>query len=188
MTTFRVWYDEQARQVTDGAEAACCLSTIGLDGFPAARFVALKEVDERGFIVTGPLESRKAREMERCPRAALTFWWPHASRQVRVQGTAEAIATALADRHFQNRPRAAQILAWASRQGHPVPGPADVAEAIREVAAHFAAGPIPRPATWGGHRVVPIRIEFLHFDDDRRHDRTLFTRTDNGWTRQMLQP
>ncbi len=188
LTAFRTWYEEQASHVLSDAAAACCLSSIGLDGYPAARFVALKEVDDQGFIVTGPLESRKAAELERRPRAALTFWWPHVGRQVRVQGDAMPIPPELADRHFRERPRDAQLLAWASRQGQPLVSRGSIGDRVREVAAHFAGGPIPRPTTWGGHRIVPVRVEFLAFSADRLHDRLLFTRTDDGWTREPLQP
>ena len=41
---FREWYSEQLARSASLIPTACCLSTIGLDGYPNARFVSLKEV------------------------------------------------------------------------------------------------------------------------------------------------
>jgi len=185
MMLFQEWYGAQRHLLVDDTSAsACCLSTVGLDGYPAARFVALKTVDDQAFVVTGPLESRKALELQSCPRASLTFWWPHAQRQVRVQGDAEPLPADLADHHFRQRPRPAQLRAWASRQGQPLPDAIAVQERLRQVADHFAGRSVPRPNSWGSHRIVPIRIEFLEFDTQRLHERLLFTREGGGWARQ----
>ena len=40
-----------------------CLSTEGLNGFPNARFVSLKEIRNEEFVVTGTLTSRKERKL-----------------------------------------------------------------------------------------------------------------------------
>ncbi len=47
---------------------------------------------------------------------------------------------------------------------------------------------IPRPESWGGYRLQPLRIEFLEFSVSRLHHRMLFQRRDDGWTVTMLQP
>jgi pyridoxamine 5'-phosphate oxidase len=184
---FRRWFAE----VLDGGgplAGACCLSTVGLDGYPNARFVALKGVDEAGFIVTGPLRSRKGGELARLPRAALTFWWPERGRQVRIQGDASALDAALADDHFAARPRDAQLLAWASRQGEPLGDEQEFRQRLEGLTARFAGRPIPRPPDWGGYRIVPCRCEFLRFREDRLHQRDAYERAGDGWRRTTLQP
>jgi pyridoxamine 5'-phosphate oxidase len=57
------------------------------------------------------------------------------------------------------------------------------------VTARFAgAENVPRPASWGGFRLVPEQIEFWRNGEDRLHDRFRFTRTTAGWSCQRLQP
>ena len=60
------------------------LATAGADGRPSARMVLLKGADERGFMFFSNYESRKGRELEANPHAALLF---HRNGiQVRVEG------------------------------------------------------------------------------------------------------
>ena len=50
---------------------------------------------------------------------------------------------------------------------------------------------MPRPATWGGYRVVPASVEFWQGGADRLHDRLRFLRDDaegGGWIVQRLAP
>jgi pyridoxamine 5'-phosphate oxidase len=50
---------------------------------------------------------------------------------------------------------------------------------------------VPRPAIWGGYRVVPETVEFWQGGKDRLHDRLKFVRDDaegGGWIVQRLAP
>lgn len=183
---FRQWL-AHARNAEDFTEA-CCLSTIGLDGWPNARYVALKDVTRRGFVVAGPLDSRKGQELQRIPRAALTFWWPEVSQQVRIQGEARPIDGPAADRIFAQRDRSAQLLAWASRQGRPLTSNRDLEARLRHFDERFRDGSIQRPPTWGGFCIDPIRIEFLAFREDRMHERVEYHRQAGVWVEERLQP
>ena len=98
--TFEEWYQEELNQTQVNIPSACCLSTNGLDGYPNARFVSLKEITNGAFVVTGPLNSRKGLEISQSSKVSLTFWWTLTERQVRIQGDAETIdaaKSALAD-------------------------------------------------------------------------------------------
>ena len=72
---FHKWYREAVQKCAAAIPSACCFSTNGLDGFPNARFVSLKEIVVRKFVVCGPQSSRKGREIAADGRVALTFWW-----------------------------------------------------------------------------------------------------------------
>jgi pyridoxamine 5'-phosphate oxidase len=48
---------------------------------------------------------------------------------------------------------------------------------------------VPRPAFWGGFRIVPQTVEFWHHRDDRLHDRLLYRRVGaGGWVIERLSP
>ncbi|MFA1773422.1 pyridoxamine 5'-phosphate oxidase family protein [Rufibacter glacialis] len=85
---FQNWLQEELNLTQVRIPTACCLSTVGLDGFPNARFVSLKEVIDDSFVVTGPINSRKGLEINQINKVALTFWWVESERQVRIQGRA----------------------------------------------------------------------------------------------------
>ncbi len=167
---------------------AVCLSTVNARGEPEARFVALKEVSQAGFIFCTAFGSPKGLEVDANNSVALTFWWDHIERQVRIAGTATRISDKEADRYFSERRRDAQLIAWASAQSQPLSQLERLEAKLQEVEARFGGKEVPRPKNWGGYCVKPTRLEFQKIKTNRLHERTLFTCDANGWTKQLLQP
>ena len=114
---FNQWFDEELKLTKVRIPTACCLSTIGIDNYPNARFVSLKGIVENKFVVTGTLTSRKGLEIDEMNKVALTFWWTETERQVRIQGSAKQISIELADKYFAERNRDSQIISLVSDQG-----------------------------------------------------------------------
>jgi pyridoxamine 5'-phosphate oxidase len=65
---------------------AVALATVSPDGQPSVRAVLLRDMNERGFVFFTNYESRKAKELQHNPRAAMLFLWVPLERQVRVEG------------------------------------------------------------------------------------------------------
>lgn len=157
------------------------LATATPDGRPSARMVLLKSADERGFTFFTSYESRKGRELDANPRAALLFHRP--DLQVRVEGRVERIPAAESDAYWETRPPASRRSAAASRQSEPIGSRAELEAAV----AAQPAEP-PRPDRWGGYRLVPDTYEFWRHRDDRLHERHLFRARGDGWDVSILQP
>ena len=184
---FSDWYEEEIKN-SPANISACCLSTIGLDGYPNSRFVSLKEIKNESFVVTGPLNSRKGLEIQNSNKVALSFWFTATERQVRVQGDAAQIAAAEADKYFSERNREAQIVSYVSEQGKRLED-AEILNKKYEAAERlFKNQEILRPANWGGYLIAPVRIEFMEFKKSRFHHRTLFYKNENLWEKELLQP
>lgn len=167
---------------------ACCMSTEGLDGFPNARFVSLKEVRDNCFVITGTFSSRKGAEIRNNPKVALTFWWPETQQQVRIQGTMTELPVALADRYFAERNRESRIVSVVSEQGQELMDLSELTHRFDAMAAS-AQDEILRPENWGVYALEPVRIEFLVFSESRFHDRTLYEHMSDGqWVMGRLQP
>lgn len=168
---------------------ACTLATADAEGRPSARVVLLKTVDERGFAVYTNFASRKARQLEENPRAALTFHWAPLAQQVRVEGPVERVPDDEADAYFASRSRPSQLGAWASKQSQPLSSRAQLLARVARVEARFLGREVPRPEFWGGYRVLPERIEFWWNQLHRLHDRLVYTRgEDGGWQVERLYP
>jgi pyridoxamine 5'-phosphate oxidase len=149
----------------------------------------LKEVDARGFVFFSNYTSRKGRELDANPRAALVFFWPTLERQVRVEGRVEKSTRAESERYFQSRPRESQIGAWASQQSQTIPSRAQLESHDAQIEAKFAGEDIPLPDFWGGYRLIPTTLEFWQGRPGRLHDRILYIRqSDNSWQIRRLQP
>ncbi|WP_407533985.1 pyridoxine/pyridoxamine 5'-phosphate oxidase [Elizabethkingia miricola] len=167
---------------------ACCLSTEGLDGFPNARFVSLKEIKNEEFVITGTLTSRKGEEINHNNKVALTFWWPETQQQVRIQGEARLISGSVLDSYFSERNRESQIVSVVSDQGKELHDLNELILKFDTVANNTEISEIRRPDNWGGYAIVPFRIEFLVFSESRFHDRTLYERKDQIWQKKKIQP
>lgn len=185
---FKNWFDEELNLSKVNIPTACCLSTIGADYYPNARFVSLKGIVESIFIVTGTLTSRKGIEISNSNKVALTFWWPETERQVRVQGNATIISKELADKYFSERNRDSQIVSIASNQGQTLNDIEELNKKYKEIETSFTNQPLTRPDNWSGYSIKPIRVEFLEFKPTRFHDRKLYQLTKGYWTQTELQP
>lgn len=170
---------------------ALALATAGPDGRPSVRMVLLKGFDEGGFVFYTNLESRKARELEATPFAALCFHWQPMEVQVRVEGAVQAVTPEEADAYFASRPRGSQLGAWASLQSARLPSREELEERVRETEERFQGQEVPRPAHWSGFRVVPDRIEFWQGRPSRLHERDVYTldpSAPGGWRIGQLYP
>ncbi|TFC91049.1 pyridoxamine 5'-phosphate oxidase [Cryobacterium breve] len=169
---------------------AMVVGTIDPDGRPSSRTVLLKGLDGSGFEFVTNYDSRKGRALRVNPGVTLLFPWYPMQRQVIVCGTAQPTDAAASDAYFARRPRPARIAAVASEQSQPIGSRELLEEAVRAVERRYPDDvDVPRPADWGGFRVVPHSIEFWQGRTSRLHDRLRFTVAEGGgWTLERLQP
>lgn len=179
---FRKWFDAAANDVR--VREAMAVATATVEGAPSVRMVLLKTADERGLVFFTHYTSRKGREVEANPQAALLFHWDSLGRQVRVEGRVERVSAEESDAYFATRPAGARAGASASRQSEVL---SDRGELERRV-ADLGEAELPRPQTWGGFRVVPEAWEFWQHRDDRLHDRFRYTRRAGPWLIERLYP
>ena len=185
---FSLWF-EQVKQV-EADPTAMALATATRDGRPSVRTVLLKGIDPRGFVFFTNYESRKAREMTETGRASLLFFWRSVERQVRINGTVEKVTAEESDSYFATRPLDSRLSVYASRQSEVLTGGRASLEARFETARQtYADGNVPRPAWWGGYRVIPDEVEFWQGRESRLHDRLQYRRNQGGvWIRERLAP
>lgn len=168
---------------------AFTLSTADRTGRPSARVVLLKGFDERGFVFYSNFESRKGRELQQNPWAAMTFYWDALDEhQIRIEGRVEPVSPEEADGYWITRPRQSQIGAWASLQSQELDRPSTFLKRIAKFAWQFRGGPVPRPKNWSGFRVVPQRIEFWKRRRFRLHERVVYERHKGSWRKSLVYP
>lgn len=184
---FRAWFAEAAGAGLPKVNAMT-LATADELGRPSARMVLLKELDERGFVFFTRYDSRKGRQLAANPHAALVFYWDPLDRQVRVEGAVEVLEAAASDAYFAARPRGSQLGAIASPQSQELASRQELEQRVEEAERATGGGDPRRPASWGGYRVVPTRLEFWQGQPSRLHDRVLYERRADGWRRALLAP
>src|SRR5512141_234454 len=117
--------------------APVALATADAQGRPSVRFVLLRGVDHRGFVFFTHYNSRKAREVDTNPRAALCFHWVALDEQIRIEGRVERVTPRESDEYFATRPRGSQLGAWASDQSAVLPSREMLETKYRETEQRF---------------------------------------------------
>lgn len=189
LDTFHALLDE-ARASVDPEPTAMTLSSADGRGRVSARVVLLKGADARGFRFFTNYGSAKGAQLDAHPQVALTFHWKHVREgvQVRVEGVARRLSAEESDAYFATRPRMSQIGAWASLQSQPLPDRETFEARVERFEREFEDREVTRPPHWGGFLVDPDRIEFWYGARYRLHERVLWQRDGESWSRELLYP
>ncbi|KAL8692724.1 MAG: hypothetical protein Q9218_002313 [Villophora microphyllina] len=196
-TQFHTWFTH-ARDTGVHQPETVCFSTCHLpSGSVSSRYVYLKELDSKGFVIYSNWgTSRKAKDVRTNARASLAFWWHEVERQVRVEGSVERLSEQESQSYYDLRARGSRIGAWASEQSKILPeeegGRGVLERRVRDVEKRFEGKEeIPVPGFWGGLRVVPEMVEFWQGRESRLHDRFMYLREEGPegrWKIERLSP
>jgi len=184
---FGKWWEEAIASSIDEVNAMT-LSTVTAEGKPSARIVLLKGFDERGFVFFTNYESNKGVQLTANPFASLVFFWKELERQVRIEGICEKVSEQQSDDYFHSRPIGSQLGACASPQSRVIESRRVIENNLEKLQDQYREMEIPRPAHWGGYRVVPQAIEFWQGRSSRLHDRIKYTKENQSWKIVRLAP
>lgn len=188
--TFDEWYAEAEPQELNDPNAVA-LATADASGCPSVRMVLLKEWDKRGFVIYTNWNSRKGKEFQENPRAALCLYWKSTKRQIRVVGPCVQVEAEMSDAYYDSRYLESRIGAIASQQSEPLDSRDTLIGRVQHLQQTYTEdNPPKRPDNWAGLRIQPLQIEFWQEQPFRLHDRWLFERDtlDADWTVHRLYP
>ncbi len=179
---------QRARDLELLDATAMTLATCDADGQPSARIVLLKHADSDGFCWYTDSRSQKGSDLAANPRAALLFHWRDLSRQVRVHGEVTLMPAEDADKYFNLRPEGSRFSAAASNQSSEIESRTALEAEVLRLRAAYPDGDVPRPEAWLGYRLVADYFEFWQGQDNRLHDRIVYTPIESGWQMKRISP
>jgi pyridoxamine 5'-phosphate oxidase len=183
---FERWFDQARGEMVE--REAIALVTATPSGLPSARMVLLRHHDGSSFGWYTNYGSRKGRELDENPVAALLWYCEPLGRQIRIEGDVEKMSPAQSDAYFAARPRGSQLGAHASHQSEPLATRTELEERVSDLAARFEGRDVPRPENWGGFLLTPARFEFWQHREDRLHDRVVYLPEGSSWRRERQSP
>ena len=185
----KVFQFVESRKIPD--PNAMALATVGPGNKPSNRIVLYKGIVRDGFSFYTNYGGRKARELEKNPFAAATFFWSELSWQIRIEGDVRQLTRDESELYFHSRPRLSQIGAWASDQSEEIPDHQFFIDKVESLDQKFANQMvIPLPPFWGGYHLIPLEIEFWFGHQNRLHERYVYRREteQRPWLRLMRSP
>ncbi len=189
LVQFGNWLDDAVACEAIDEPLAMTLATADTSAVPSARIVLLRFFDSSGFAFYTNYDSHKGHDLKNNPRAAIVFYWPPLERQVRIVGNVSRTSPTESDEYFATRPHLSRLGAIASHQTEVVESRAVLEGRLQELLEQYPEGTaVPRPANWGGYRVLPVLIEFWQGGLSRVHDRLQYTRDGENWKLDRLSP
>lgn len=164
------------------------LATADLKGRPSSRIVLLRDASEQGFTFFTNYHSRKGKNLNENPYAALNFFWPSLEKQIRIEGKVTKVDESISDAYFASRPHDSQIGAWASDQSSEIASRLVLEEKFLALKEQMGNSVL-RPKHWGGYLLKPDYFEFWQGRENRLHDRIAYFKNDMQlWNKKILSP
>ena len=182
MQQFELWMAQVLEAEVTYPNAAH-LSTIGEDGYPSSRVILIKDVKKDGFVFFTNYESNKGREIKKCPKACIAFFWKEFDRQIRIIGELEKVDRLDSEKYFFSRPIESQISAISSPQSAVISK-----EELLDQVEKTKSQKIKIPDFWGGYILKPKQYEFWQGRPNRLHDRFRYRNANGNWMIERLAP
>ena len=184
---YAIWFQEAVdSKILD--PYAACFSSSDKNGKVSSRILYIRDVTDKGFIFYTNYQSEKGKAIDENNQGALNIFWGELERQIRIEGVLEKVDHLVSDKYFNARPRRSQLGAWASAQSQQIKNREELENRFLHYEEKFKDKPVPRPPHWGGYCLCPNKIEFWQGRPSRLHDRIVYKRKNNQWTKNRLSP
>ena len=184
---YEKWFNEALKSNILDPYAAC-LSTVDKLGRPTSRILYIRDIVSDGFVFYTNYNSNKGSDISINNYASLNIFWGELERQIRIQGTISKVKGSVSDKYFNSRPRSSQIGAWASSQSQKIKDRSELESKIKFYERKFENKNVSRPPHWGGYCLLPTLLEFWQGRSSRLHDRIVYTKDNNQWSKSRLSP
>tara|TARA_Y200000002_G_scaffold193235_1_gene159601 strand:+ start:37429 stop:38025 length:597 start_codon:yes stop_codon:yes gene_type:complete len=179
-------YDKALEANQQNIEAILIASYSSLTNEVDARYVNLKYVDTDKFIFFSNYESPKANHFLSHPQIATVLYWKSINTQIRMKARIKKVDRIFSNKYFANRKKEKNAIAISSRQSQWIENYEEVIENYKDTLSKQNLKKC--PDYWGGYEFTPYSIEFWEGNENRINKRELFTKKDNEWVSEFLQP
>lgn len=164
---------------------AMTLSTRDSTGEITSRVVAPTLFDGHTLQIATHSSSRKAEDIASTQDVGGLIYWRELGRQLSVSGSAILAPDNIAEAVWQERAPGYDGVSTVSEQSKPLRSRETLIAGLKELEGGHK---LPRPSRFIVFEVDIRRYEFWSATSDRIHRRLVYTRTNEGWAHERLQP
>jgi pyridoxamine 5'-phosphate oxidase len=185
---------EGARRAKDPGADWLNLITVDTEGFPVARILTIRSVNEESVVVTVNRQSPKMQQLAVGGRYEAHLFWPNLLGQVRMRGAYRVEDPPELARGWRARAYGGKIMDLYGVRRRPqssvVPSREVMLQELAELRQQFPSDrAIEKPAEVVNLVLLPDFLELWIGDaTDRMHDRRCYTRQGQAWIEEILVP
>jgi pyridoxamine 5'-phosphate oxidase len=173
---------------------AITLITVDSTGFPDARVLIIKDIDDDGNVaIATSAHSAKGRQLLENNKVALSWYCTPQARAIRIRGTAELADEEVIRADFAARSGRAKATAKAGKQSEVIDSGTNrkaLIDAKEKELQALEGGEEEEMPDWQVWWIAPEEIEFWQGAKDRNHERLQYKRKKDGsgWEHATLWP
>ncbi|MBL4866610.1 MAG: pyridoxamine 5'-phosphate oxidase family protein [Pseudomonadales bacterium] len=184
----------KSKSLQDPNAQFCFLATATNNQGASLRTLVLREVKDDKFLIFINSTSPKWHELESSEHCELLVFWPTLMQQYRIRGRYNPVPEEFMRACWNDKPYASKLIDhfYFRHQGQSstIPSREVLTQAIEELKLKYPKNAeVPFVPSAKGVEVVPTSIEvWIGVDEDRLHDRALYTKSGSGWDKKILVP
>ncbi|QEY52500.1 pyridoxamine 5'-phosphate oxidase family protein [Legionella longbeachae] len=166
------------------------LATVDENGLPRSRTVAIREINEHGFLFFTQLGSAKVAHILVNPYTSFTFMLPNTQRQITVFGRVRALGEHenLKNWDTYDQERRLRFLVYGTKSGQLIKKQQELDEELFTLKEQYKKTLPERPREYIGYMIVPDEIKLYQLNEHRLSDSITAICTDENWTLQRFVP
>ena len=189
----RIREDRQsARQLGDTSADICFLALSDESG-PSVRTLVLRDITDNGISLFVNKTSPKWRAIVEQEKSQVLIWFPSLQRQYRISGRLREIERAVIEKNWYRRPTGSKYMDHTyealGAQSSVIDSRETLVEFINSLKKKHTEEHLEVPTNATGIILEAHQVECLDLNNqDRIHDRRLYTWRDEQWTEEILIP
>ena len=184
---FNNFYNKALEAQQKVIEAICISSYDKISNEVESRHVNLKYILGEEWVFFTNYNSPKAKQFKMHDQITALFFWNSINIQIRIKAKINKSNKVLSDEHYFARSDKKNALAHSSNQSSIIESYEAVLSNYKKTLNEKDILKV-RPNYWGGFSFRPYYFEFWEGNTYRLNKRVAFTKTNNCWKKNFLQP
>ena len=183
---FQEKYQQSIIKGQQDIEVACISSYSKKNNEVNARFVNLKELNNKDLIFFSNYKSHKAEDFESHSQVSVVIYWNIINLQIRIKANISKTSREFNLEYFKKRNKKKNALAISSMQSQKIESYKKVLDDYYVALKNSSLSQCPE--YWGGYKLTPYYFEFWEGHNSRINKRYVYELNNKDWIQYVLQP